>query len=213
MMATPSFPFKRTRNFLHSCLFLFSLETVSTVWNRGLRCPSTTSRQSSFCDVSFRCAIRSVSVCCQGSPKLGSPVSTIGCECLMSELSYSAHQINLVKGPCSVQLEAMLLCRGLRSPHLYQLFLEVLHLPLPQSCWGATPSSTSVLLGRDPTSTSVLPARWSIATPVLLGSISWVCSAECHHPNLPVSPWVSPCWPSYHSPHLLPHSLNPVAIL
>ena len=122
MMATPSFPFKRTRNFIHSCLFLFSLETVSTVWNRGLRYPSTTSRQSSFCDVSFRCAIRSVSVCSQGSPKLGSPVSTIGCECLMSKLSYSAHQINLVKGPCSVQLEAMLLCRGLRSPHLDQLF-------------------------------------------------------------------------------------------
>ena len=61
MMATPSFPFKRTRNFLHSCLFLFSLETVSTVWNRGLRCPSTTSRQSSFSDVSLRCAILAVS--------------------------------------------------------------------------------------------------------------------------------------------------------
>ena len=40
-MAAPVFPFNRTRSPLHSCLFLFSLETGSTDWNRGQRCPSS----------------------------------------------------------------------------------------------------------------------------------------------------------------------------
>ena len=97
MMVAPVFPFKRTRNLLHSCLFLFFLETVSTDWNRWLRCPSTTSRQSSFCDVSFRCAMPAVSFRPRGLP---------------TRLT----SFNLVKGPCSVQLEAMLLCRGFFCP-------------------------------------------------------------------------------------------------
>ena len=85
MMATP-------RNILHACLFLFFLETVSTVWNRGPRCPSKTSRQSSmWYELSLHHA--AVSVKARGLP---------------TQLT----SFNFVKGPCSVQLEAILLCRG-----------------------------------------------------------------------------------------------------